>query len=224
MSSPSPRIGLKRPLGADGWLLQDFVDNFNLLDAMPGVTPCTSGAGRPSTWGASQNGMYISETDTGLLWRWNGSIFVRAHPVGLLADPSEIAADFPTASTTAVAAITANVTVPATTAGSTTKRIRVSASWYALDNGTSTTLGACEVSLWRGAVALKTMQWRGRPNTAASPLDWGTGGTIEAWDAPAAGAQTYTLRVNSLASIGGTTYLRASPTTKATLAVIEEGL
>jgi hypothetical protein len=168
--------------------------------------------------------MHIWETDTALLWRWNGTIFVRCYPLGLLGDPAEISADFATAATTATAAITTTVTVPATTAGSTTKRIRVSASWYGLDNGTSTTLGACEVSLYRGAVLLKSQIARGRPTTATSPLDWGVGGTIEAYDASPAGANTYTLRINSLASVGGTTTLRASATTRAHLAVAEEGL
>lgn len=219
----STRLGLKRPVGADPFLTQDYYDNLTLLDDYPGVFICTSGS-RPAGWGAAHSGMRIFETDTELLWRWNGTAWRRAYPLGLLADPAEITTDFSTASTAAVTAITCGVTVPATHAGSTTKRIRVSASWYGLDNGTNTTLGACEVSLYRGTTPLKVLLWRGRPTTATNPLDWGTGGTIEAYDAPSAGAQTYTLRINSLSSVGGTTTLRAATTARAHLAVEERGL
>ena len=223
MASFSPRLNLKRPVGADPFLTQDYYDNLTLLDGSPGVYITTSGA-RPAGWGAAHSGMHIWETDTELLWRWNGTAWRRSAPVGLLADPSEITTDFSTAATAAVTAITCAVTVPATHSGSTTKRIRVSASWYGLDNGTLSTLGACEISLWRGATSLKTLLWRGRPTTATNPLDWGTGGTIEAYDAPTAGAQTYTLKINSLSSVGGTTTLRAATTAKAHLAVEEVGL
>lgn len=223
MSVLSTRLALKRPVGADPFLVQDYYDNLTLLDGYPGIYICTSGS-RPAGWGAAHSGMHIWETDTELLWRWNGTAWRRSRPLGLLADPSEITTDFSTAATTATTAITAAVTVPATHAGSTTKRIRISGSWYGLDNGTSTTLGACEVSIWRGSTALKTLLWRGRPNTATSPLDWGMGGTIETYDNPTAGAQTYTLRVNSLSAVGGTTTLRAAATAKAQLAVEEVGL
>jgi hypothetical protein len=223
MPSTSPRLGLKRPVGADAFLTQDMYDNLTLLDGFPGIVPCTSGA-RPAGWGAAHSGMHIFETDTDLLWRWNGSAWRRAFPIGLLADPAEITTDYSTASTSPVTAITTGVNVPATNAGSTTKRIKVSCSFYGLDNGTSTTFGACEISLWRGATSLKTVLWRGRPTTAADPLEWGMGGTIEAYDATPAGAQTFTVKVNSLSSVGGTTTLRAASTARAHLAVEEVGL
>ena len=223
MASFSPRLNLKRPVIGDPHVTQDHYDNLTLLDGFPGLYICTSGT-RPAGWGAAHSGMRIWETDTSLEWYWNGTAFRRINPLGLLGDPAELAADFPTAATSATTALTTTVTVPVTNSGSTTKRIRVSASFYGLDNGTGTTFGACEVSLYRDSTALKTVLWRGRPTTATSPLDWGPGGTIEAYDATPAGSQTFTLRVNSLSSVGGTTTLRASPTQKATLAVEEVGL
>lgn len=223
MPSYSPRLGLERPLLADPFDPQDYADNLTLLDGFPGLFITTSGA-RPAGWGVAHTGMRIFETDTGLAWWWNGSAWRRVAPQGLLA-VAEIAADFPTSSTAAVAAITAaSVAIPSTHVGSTTKRIKITGTWYNLDNGTSTTLGACEVSIWRGTTAIVTQLKRGRPNTATSPLDWSTGDSITAFDDPPAGATTYTLRINSLSSIGGTTTLRASPTTKAQLAVEEVGL
>jgi hypothetical protein len=222
MSSLSQRLGLKRPDTADGFSTVDISNNWGILDNYPGTYICTAGT-RPVGWGAAHSGMQIWETDTSLMWRWNGSAFVRTRPTGLLG-LSEITTDFSTALTSATAAITANVTVPVTNAGSTTKRIRISASWYSLENGTTSTLGASEVSLYRGSTALKVLLWRGRPFDSTDPQDNAGGGTIEAYDNPAAGAQTYTLRINSIASVGGTTVLKAAVTAPAHLAVEEVGL
>lgn len=225
MPSLTSRLGLTRPDTNDAFGPEWAYDLLSQLDQAPGIFPCTSST-RPSGWGGAQNGIHIFETDRGLLWRWNGTAFVRTSPKGLLADPTEITADFTTSSTTPVTAISAAVTIPVTNAGSTTKRIKIEGSWYALYNGTSTTLGACEVSILRdpGAVVIKSMRWRGRPATASSPLDWGEGGTIVGWDAPSAGSATYRLCVNSISSVGGSTVLRATSTARASLAVSEEGL
>jgi len=223
MASLSTRLGLSIPATSDSFLTSDYVSNLGILNNYPGYFICTSGS-RPSTWGAANSGQRIWETDTGLAWRWSGTAFVRAMPLGYLG-LSSISADFPTAATTATTAITTAVTVPATDAGSTTKRIKITGSWYALDNGTTTTLGLCEVSIYRdpGTVLIKSMQWRGRPLSTATPLDCGAGGTIVGLDAPTAGATTYYLRINSIAAVGGTTTLRATATARAELLVEEIG-
>lgn len=225
MSTLTPNMGLGQPEESDPFGYDTIALLAATIDLYPGTYKCTSST-RPSGWGGAQSGMHIWETDRALLWRWNGSAFVRANPLGLLATPTEITADFPTASTTPDTAISAAVTVPATNAGSTTKRIKIEGSWYALDNGTATTLGVCEVSILRdpGAVLVKILRWPGRPSTSADPLEWGPGGTIVGWDNPTAGAVTYRLCVNSVASVGGTSTLRATSTAKATLAVSEVGL
>jgi len=71
MSTLTPRLGLKRPDGTDPFLTQDFVDNYNKLDAAPGVHVCTSST-RPS-WGAAQAGRTIFLTDYKCFQWWDGS-------------------------------------------------------------------------------------------------------------------------------------------------------
>ena len=71
MSTTSQHLGLKIPDGSDPFLRTDFVQNYTTLDSYPGVFICTSTT-RPS-WGASQNGMMILETDTRRNILWNGT-------------------------------------------------------------------------------------------------------------------------------------------------------
>ncbi len=218
-TSATPRIGLLRPLTGHGFDRQEAADNLTMLDALPGITICTL-ASRPATWAAANEGQYIWETDRGLLWRWDGSQFMRAHPLGDLGK-SEITANAATASTSPQTAISCAVTVPAGSPGSTAKRIEVSGSWYAIDN----TIGVCEISIRRdpGDVLVRKIRCVGQPDTATDPLDWGGGGVIIGYDAPSAGSVTYRLCVNSIASQGGTTTLRADATNTAILAVEEVG-
>lgn len=215
-------MGIKRPLAGHGFDRVEFYDNFTLIDGYPGTFLCTSGT-RPSGWGSPHIGMKIFETDTSLTWRWNGTAFVRDAPMGLLGT-STITADASTAATAATNVITVAVTVPTPSPSSTAKRIKVEAEWYAIDNGTATTLGASFVYLLRGGTVLAKKRLRGRPDTASDELEWGEGGSIGAWDSPSAGAQSYHLAISTVASVGGTTTLRASPTTPAQLAVTEVGL
>lgn len=74
MSTYTPRLQLKRNDGSDPFKRQDFVDNWNKLDAAPGITPCTS-TSRPS-WGASQAGRVILETDTRCEYEWSGTAWL----------------------------------------------------------------------------------------------------------------------------------------------------
>lgn len=221
--SLSARLGLKRPLGGHDFDRQEAYDNLTAIDSHPGVYPCLS-SGRPSTWGASQTGMMIIETDTGLMWRWDGADFLRVAPKGLLADPAVLSADFSTSATTADPAISLAVSVPETSPGSTTKRIRIDATMYAIENGSDTTYGVAEVSIVRGSTVVAKMRVSGRPATDTDYLDWGQGRSIVAFDDPPAGDYTYHLSINSVAAVGGTTVLKASATQVAQLAVSEVGL
>ena len=72
MASYTPRMALKRFDGSDPFARQDFVDNFNKIDAAPGKHICTS-TSRPGTWAAAQAGRQIIETDTGRTLTWTGS-------------------------------------------------------------------------------------------------------------------------------------------------------
>lgn len=71
MSTLTPRLKLIRNDGLDPFKRQDFIDNWNKIDAAPGVTVCTS-TSRP-TWGAAQAGMQIQETDTKRQLLWTGT-------------------------------------------------------------------------------------------------------------------------------------------------------
>lgn len=221
-SSPTSRLALLRPLALHGFSRGEYYDNLGIIDSFPGIFPCTA-AERPDTWGIAHRGMFIFETDRNLLWRWTGASFVRHAPIGLLG-AGTLTGDFTTAATAPTSALAVPVTVPETNDGSTTKRIKVSGTWHSLVNGTSTTLGVSEVSLLRGSTVLAKQRVRGRPTTATDPMDWGVGGSIIAFDAPAAGAHTYHLAINSIPSVGGTTELEATATTPAMLMVEEVGL
>lgn len=71
MSSLTKRLNLIKPDGTDPFLLSDFTNNFNTIDSHPGIFICTSTT-RPS-WGVSQNGQLIFETDTRRTLMWNGT-------------------------------------------------------------------------------------------------------------------------------------------------------
>lgn len=64
MSQLTPHLGLKKPDGTDPFLRQDFDDNYDLLDTVPGMFICTSTT-HPTTWGDNQVGRAIIEVDTG---------------------------------------------------------------------------------------------------------------------------------------------------------------
>jgi len=78
MSTLTPRLLLKRPDGADPFLRQDFVDNWNKIDAAPGTHVCTSST-RP-TWAAAQAGRTIIETDTYRQMLWTGTAWIEPNP------------------------------------------------------------------------------------------------------------------------------------------------
>jgi hypothetical protein len=71
MSGTTPRLGLKTWDQSDPFARQDFNDNNGKLDAYPGTYICTSGS-RPS-WGGSQTGLRIYETDTRRELVWTGT-------------------------------------------------------------------------------------------------------------------------------------------------------
>ena len=77
-------LGLKRHTLSDDFQIQDYTDNWLVLDPSPGIFICTSGT-RPATWGSAQEGRLIFEKDTTLLWRWSGTEFVLSGPKGTVA-------------------------------------------------------------------------------------------------------------------------------------------
>jgi len=226
MPSVSARLGLSRPLSSDAFATTDFYDNYTLLDNYPGTYICTSST-RPTTWGSSQTGMEIFETDSLLRWYWSGTAFVRHSAEGVLGQ-SDVTSDFSTTATSSTStspsptAITTTVTVPATHSTSTTKRIRVTASFYRIDN----TAGVANATIYADSDLLFSASVRGKTDAETDPMDWASGGTFVAYHAPAVagGSITYTFRINSLAASTGTTTLRASATAPAFLTVEEVGV
>lgn len=117
MPTPSPRLGLLVPTTADDFSTADIATNWDTLDDTPGFFVCTSGT-RPA-WGAAQAGQTISETDTGLDWKWDGVHWSRTSAMGLLKTTtgawaiSQRTSDFITSSSTYVIVTSVtNVVVP----------------------------------------------------------------------------------------------------------------
>ena len=73
-SGSTNHLGLHTWVGSDSFLRTEFNDNWNAIDAAPGVHICTN-AGRP-TWGAPEVGRLILETDTGFMYIWDGTVFI----------------------------------------------------------------------------------------------------------------------------------------------------
>lgn len=73
MATFSNYLALKLNAPTDPFLLSDFITNWNILDASPGVFICTS-ATRPA-YNASQTGRLIFLTDLKKLEWWNGTSF-----------------------------------------------------------------------------------------------------------------------------------------------------
>lgn len=71
MATYSTVLGLKLNDPSDAFQLSDFIQNWNLLDASPGIFICTS-TSRPS-WGANQAGRMIFMTDLKQTSYWSGT-------------------------------------------------------------------------------------------------------------------------------------------------------
>lgn len=74
MATFTSRLGLKRPDVTDPFLTQDFYDNYNLIDAAPGLHICTSST-KP-TWGVNQAGRSIFMTDYKYIEVWDGTNWI----------------------------------------------------------------------------------------------------------------------------------------------------
>jgi hypothetical protein len=86
MSYLSTRLGLTLDTTADAFLTSDVRGDFIILDMYPGLyTDTTAGiASQTAGWGSAQEGQYVSDTDTGLVWYWTGSDLIRPWGIGML--------------------------------------------------------------------------------------------------------------------------------------------
>ena len=208
MTTLSSRLGLKRHTTADRFRIQDYADNWAMLDTYPGSFVCTSTT-RPTTWGAAQNGMKITETDTGLIWRWMGSAFVRQGPSGYLGAAARTT-DLSTSATSAVTVVTYTASVPA---GARAVQINVATP------GVYSTAGITRVSILRGATVLMSFLQQGSTGSLAinqpQPMDF----TII--DIPNVASVTYSLAINAEIGFGGTSTIQGNLSAPCSLSVVE---
>jgi hypothetical protein len=207
--SNTARIGLEKHTTSDVFQVGDYADNWELLDDYPGVFICTSGT-RPSTWGGGQAGMLIFETDTDLLWQWDGAAWQRYGPKGLLGRNTYTTGDLTTSSTTFVSVISQAVTIPS---GGRSVMVVVDAP------GAYNSNGVMEVAVYRGATPLKTWYHRGKLSAVASEFPEPINKTI--FDTPASGAQTYSLQYRSDPTVVGSSVIQAGAQDPIEIAVVE---
>ncbi len=190
----------------------DIAANWQKIDDTPGYKPCTSST-RPSTWGAAHAGMLIVETDTGLVWRWDGSAFKRVGPAGVLKTTGGGLAiatrttDFSTTSFPFVICLSlTNVVVPD---GS--RPIALIVTGQKAENSSGSSVGA----IFPGATAntgtiLATFDLVG-DSTSPTAGAQGAGFCHVAWEpsGKSPGTYSWSFQVRCSPSWGGTAYVRA---------------
>lgn len=194
MSTPTARLGLLKPERPDQFLTSDIAANWAKVDQYPGSFICTSTT-RP-TWSTAQAGMWISETDTGLSWRWTGSAWARAYPLGRLKTTAGAWADaarttaFSTTSQPAfvIALALSNVVVP-----DGNRPIEITAAWSLATNSTA---GSFYATVFRSNTANSGTQ------LATPQLIHNAGGTYTWVDTVPVGTYSWSVQIRS--ANGGT--------------------
>lgn len=209
MPTSTPHLALHKFTDGDPYVTELYAENWQTLDDYPGYFPCTSST-RPA-WAAAQTGMLIVETDTKLLWLWDGAAFVRFYGKGLLAAPGTRTTAFGTASTTYGTVVSCAVTVPA---GS--RRVLVAVECRGVQN----TNGITELAIFRDATQI-TGPHRVYGGTGATAAEQPPPYSYSTLDNPSAGAKTYTLQARVDTTILGTSTLLASATAPTQISVIE---
>lgn len=195
MPDTDPKLGLALPILSDPFSTATLRSNWEKLIAHPGIFVAATAANLPGTWASANTGMMVYQVDEGVLWRWNGSAFVRQHAKGHLGTTRRTSDLTVTSGTYAVVAQQA-VTVPEGE-----RNIRITGAWGEV------TGGAARLALFRGATQLRDLKVTS------------DGGEISYVDlAPAAGATTYSLQAKNVA---GTTTIKAAVSSPASIDVVE---
>lgn len=222
MPTPSSRLGLLVPARADQFVTADLETNLDKLDDYPGIYVCTS-TSRPA-WGAAQVGMLISETDTGLTWRWMGTAtgWVRTGPKGLMSRNTS-GTNLSTTSTSFVNLLaTSLVTWPA---GARTAQITVTFNY-----GFNNTTGLLTIGVARGIVnnsgLIQAWQWAGDNDGSSGTGTKGAGTSLTCYDANLGpGTYQWSLQLRACGAYGqnagGSAVLAATGAGSITITVTE---
>lgn len=218
MVNISPKLGLSLPDRTDPFNTDVLKGNWNIVDAAPGSTICTSTT-RPTNWTTAQAGRKIIETDTKLEWMWDGAKFIRLYGSGLLkcSDGSwaigERTTDFQTAATTFVVVVSVkSVVVPPGN-----RPIRVDISALNIYNGAGKGIN---IGVVRGSTN-NSGPIQGTWNIFAAGTDIGSGQvfyTIER-NGLAPGTYDFSFQIRNLTS--GTAFVRTSGNSPASIHVSE---
>jgi hypothetical protein len=169
VTTTTARLGLTVQDTADQFDTDHLIDNWEILEAAPGVYITT--VSNEPTWGAAHNGMFLTYSDNGLTYRWTGAAFVRAFSKGWqgvgerTTDLTEATGSF-----TVLAQVTGVVV-----AGD--RRTAITVSWSEI------TGDPVRFGIFRGSTQLTA--W----------LTTTDGGSVTFFDNAAAGTYTYSFRV-----------------------------
>lgn len=208
MPTRTTRLGLWQHTTADTFEIQDYTDNWQALDAAPGIALVESTA-RPTSWGSAHLGRMIFEMDTRLLWYWNGSAFVRVAGRGRIAN-NERTAPLSTSNTSYVTVVQATTTV---VAGDRPHLVMVEGP------GVYNTNGVTDLALFRDNTQLQAWrQYGGVGNTGAEqpPPVFGF-----AFDTPTPGTYNYVLQFKAGIDFLGTSTVTAAADKPLAIHVIE---
>jgi hypothetical protein len=214
MTTNTPKVGYTQWGDGDAFHIAEHSANWALADLIPGSFICTA-ATRPSTWGAPQTGRCIIETDTGLVWRWNGTQFVRQNAKGWIASTVRTT-DFVTTSTALVTAVSVTVPMPSN-GGLGLRRLMVIVEC----GGVASTVSATGLAIFRDATQLQA--WTQPGGVTATAADQPRPVFAHTLDGPPGGVTySYSLQVQALTALGGgTSTLKANPNAPLAIHVIE---
>ncbi len=173
MSTTTPRLGLVVPETSDQFDTAELAANWEALEDLPGVFITT--VSNEPTWGSAHNGMFLTYSDNGLTYRWDGSAFQRAFSKGWLAQGARTTDLAEASGSYTILAQATGVAVPGD------RRVGITVSWSEISGD------AMQFGLFRGSTQLTT--WR---------VPVGVGGSMTFFDAPTAGSYTFSVQVKKI--------------------------
>ena len=211
MTTPTRRLGLLTHTIANAFRIADWNANWAILDGSPGVLPCTYDT-RPTNWNANHAGRMILETEDArtLLWRWDGSAFVRVGPAGLLGHDS-IDSATGTTSTSLVEVLSADVTIPR---GGRAVLVTVSGP------GVYSSVNLTRLAIRRGATTLHSWLQHGRLSEDADGQPTPINATFLDLS-PTQGPAPYSFHYSAEVGFAGTSSLQATVGEPLRLSVVE---